>query len=133
MEDFTEIIQQENKIMASAELDDMEKLKQVFHLRKNELKKHFPQLYYCILAILDQQKVGAHHTNEDQIVAVVNKVNTSSGSCELLLPDGTIGYTAADLMNPWSITTHAVGSRVVVKHIKDDYYKIIAAESSRFN
>lgn len=43
-------------IMASAKLTDMEKLKQIFDIDKENLKKQFPELYYAILAVLDKEK-----------------------------------------------------------------------------
>ena len=43
-----------DKIMASAKLTDMEKLKQIFDIDKENLKKQFPELYYTILAVLDK-------------------------------------------------------------------------------
>ena len=46
-----------DKIMASAKLTDMEKLKQVFDIDKENLKKQFPELYYAILAVLDNEKI----------------------------------------------------------------------------
>lgn len=45
-----------DKIMASAKLTDMEKLKQIFDIDKENLKKQFPELYYAILAVLDKEK-----------------------------------------------------------------------------
>lgn len=37
-------------------LNDMQKLKYVFYLSKDNLKKHDPQLYYAILAVLHSAK-----------------------------------------------------------------------------
>lgn len=45
-----------DRIIASAKLSDMEKLKQIFDIDKAKLKKDFPQLYYAILAVLDKEK-----------------------------------------------------------------------------
>lgn len=45
-----------DKIMANAKLTDMEKLKQIFDIDKENLKKQFPELYYTILAVLDKEK-----------------------------------------------------------------------------
>ena len=45
-----------DKIMASAKLTDMEKMKQIFDIDKENLKKQFPELYYTILAVLDKEK-----------------------------------------------------------------------------
>lgn len=45
-----------DRIMANANMTDMEKLRQVFNIDKENLKKHFPQLYYAILAVLDKEK-----------------------------------------------------------------------------
>ena len=59
MENTTDIQEQENKIMSSANLNDMEKLSRVFQLRKAEIKEQFPQLFYCILGVLDSQKIGS--------------------------------------------------------------------------
>lgn len=46
----------ENTIMSSATMTDIEKLDKIFAIYKNEVKKKFPQLYYAILAILDNNK-----------------------------------------------------------------------------
>lgn len=45
-----------NQIMASAKLSDMEKLKLIFDMDKDRLKSQFPDLYYTILAVLDEHK-----------------------------------------------------------------------------
>ena len=45
-----------DKIIASAKLTDMEKMKQIFDIDKENLKKQFPELYYAILAVLDNEK-----------------------------------------------------------------------------
>lgn len=45
-----------DKIMANAKLTDMEKLEQIFDIDKENLKKQFPELYYTILAVLDNEK-----------------------------------------------------------------------------
>ena len=45
-----------DKIMASATMTDMEKLKQIFDIDKENLKRQFPELYYTILAVLDNDK-----------------------------------------------------------------------------
>ena len=45
-----------NSIMANGKLTDMEKLKQIFNIDKENLKKQYPQLYYAILAVLDKEK-----------------------------------------------------------------------------
>lgn len=44
------------KIMADAEMSDMEKLHDVFCVDKDRLKGSFPQLYYAILGVLDKEK-----------------------------------------------------------------------------
>ena len=43
-------------IMSDAKLSDMEKLRDIFSLDKEKLKKKFPQLYYAILGVLDKEK-----------------------------------------------------------------------------
>lgn len=43
-------------IMRNKNLTDMQKLQLVFDLGKTELKERDPQLYYAILAILDNYK-----------------------------------------------------------------------------
>lgn len=45
-----------DKIMASATMTDMEKLKKIFDIDKENLKKQFPELYYAILAVLYSEK-----------------------------------------------------------------------------
>lgn len=45
-----------DKIMTSATMTDMEKLKKIFDIDKENLKKQFPELYYAILAVLDNEK-----------------------------------------------------------------------------
>lgn len=45
-----------DKIMASIKKTDMEKLRLIFDIEKEELKKQFPQLYYAILAVVDKEK-----------------------------------------------------------------------------
>lgn len=45
-----------DKIMASATMTDMEKLQKIFDIDKENLKKQFPELYYTILAVLDNEK-----------------------------------------------------------------------------
>lgn len=44
-----------DKIMASIKKTDMEKLRLIFDIEKEELKKQFPQLYYAILAVVDKE------------------------------------------------------------------------------
>ena len=43
-------------IMSDSKMSDMDKLHDVCCIDKEELKKKFSQLYYAILAILDEQK-----------------------------------------------------------------------------
>ena len=35
-----------------------EKLQMIFDIDKEALKKQFPELYYCILAVLDEDKIS---------------------------------------------------------------------------
>lgn len=35
-----------------------EKLQMIFEIDKEKLKKEFPELYYCILEVLDENKVS---------------------------------------------------------------------------
>lgn len=39
-------------------LTNKEKLKMIFDIDKETLKKQFPELYYCILAVLDEDKIS---------------------------------------------------------------------------
>lgn len=39
-------------------LTNKEKLQAIFDIDKEALKKQFPELYYCILAILDEDKIS---------------------------------------------------------------------------
>ena len=43
-------------IMSDSKMSDMEKLRDIFSIDKEELKKKFPQIYYAILAVLDKEK-----------------------------------------------------------------------------
>ena len=44
-------------IMSDSKMSDMEKLRDIFSIDKEELKKKkFPQIYYAVLAILDKEK-----------------------------------------------------------------------------
>lgn len=40
-------------------LTNKEKLQAIFDIDKEALKKQFPELYYCILAVLDEDKISA--------------------------------------------------------------------------
>lgn len=44
--------------MARRDLSDLDKLILEFEYHKDEIRKHFPQLYYCMLAIKDMYKCG---------------------------------------------------------------------------
>ena len=39
-------------------LTNKEKLQSIFDIDKEALKKQFPELYYCILAVLDEDKIS---------------------------------------------------------------------------
>lgn len=39
-------------------LSNKERLQAIFDIDKEALKKQFPELYYCILAILDEYKIS---------------------------------------------------------------------------
>ena len=39
-------------------LSDMDKLMQIFELDKNNIKQHNPEIYYALLAIKDDIKLG---------------------------------------------------------------------------
>lgn len=39
-------------------LTNKEKLQMIFDIDKEALKKQFPELYYCILAVLDEDKIS---------------------------------------------------------------------------
>lgn len=43
-------------ILTSRKLTDMEKLRKVFDISKDSLKEYDSQLYYAILAVLDNEK-----------------------------------------------------------------------------
>lgn len=45
-----------NAVMCNPVITNMEKLNEIFSINKEEVKKHFPQLYYAILAVLDESK-----------------------------------------------------------------------------
>ena len=45
-------------IMKSGEFTNKQKLQAIFDIDKNELRKQFPELYYCILAVLDEDKIS---------------------------------------------------------------------------
>lgn len=44
--------------LKSDSLTNKEKLQVIFDIDKNELKKQFPELYYAILAVLDEDKLS---------------------------------------------------------------------------
>lgn len=44
------------EILANRKLSDMEKLRKVFDISKESLKQNDSQLYYAILAVLDNEK-----------------------------------------------------------------------------
>ena len=48
--------EKKQEILANSKLSDMEKLKKVFDLSKESLKENDSQLYYAILAVLDNEK-----------------------------------------------------------------------------
>lgn len=52
------IEQRKEEIMRNGTLSDMQKLKNVFDISKDQLKKNDPQLYYAILGVLDYTKRG---------------------------------------------------------------------------
>ena len=56
MSKFANMSDLESAIMADSNMSDMEKLARIFHNNKEEVKKHFPQLYYAILAVVDAEK-----------------------------------------------------------------------------
>lgn len=45
-----------SKILNDRDLSDMEKLRYIFDISKNELREHDVFLYYAILAVLDKDK-----------------------------------------------------------------------------
>lgn len=45
----------ENAIMCSPTMTDKEKLARIFDINKEDIKKQFPQLYYAVLAVLDDE------------------------------------------------------------------------------
>ena len=45
-------------ILKMESLSNKEKLQAIFDIDKEALKKQFPELYYCILAILDEDKIS---------------------------------------------------------------------------
>lgn len=46
------------KIMNMKSLSDKQRLQAIFDIDKEDLKKEFPELYYCILAVLDEDKIS---------------------------------------------------------------------------
>jgi len=50
------IREKKQNIMSDNKLTDMEKLSKVFDLSKDYLKEYDSQLYYAILAVLDNEK-----------------------------------------------------------------------------
>lgn len=46
-------------IMRMESLSNKERLQAIFDIDKESLKKQFPELYYCILAVLDEDKISA--------------------------------------------------------------------------
>lgn len=134
MENTTDIREQENNIMSSANLTDMEKLSGVFQLRKSEIKEQFPQLFYCILGVLNSQKIGAKKLPEADLSSEVRKAVVSKvsefGDVEVSFEDGSTGVLMRDMM---TLFTHRIGDVVMVKHIHSDYYRLIATESNRFS
>lgn len=46
----------EDAVMRDSKLTDLEKLMLVFGVHKESLRDSYPQLYYCILAVLDEAK-----------------------------------------------------------------------------
>lgn len=45
-------------ILKMESLSNKEKLQAIFDIDKEALKKQFPELYYCILAVLDEDKIS---------------------------------------------------------------------------
>lgn len=43
-------------MLANSKLSDMENLRKAFDVSKSSLKENDPQLYYAILAVLDNEK-----------------------------------------------------------------------------
>ena len=55
--------------LRSGNLTNKEKLQVIFDIDKGELKKQFPELYYAILAVLDEDKLsysGAYFEKENK-------------------------------------------------------------------
>lgn len=136
MKNTTDIREQENQIMASANLTDMEKLQRVFQLRKAEIKEQFPQLFYCILGVLDSQKIGSKKKlpeadpNPSLLSALVSEVpKFGEAEMKITFNDGSVGYVMGDTLTR---CTNKVGDKVVVQHIYGDYYRVNATESNRF-
>ena len=94
--------------MASKGLTDMEKLEQVFNIRKDDLKDFSPQLYYAILGVIDNKKTS----NANSIL-------------------GKIEQDAANLNDKISCLNDMISAELGTK---DEIYKTnlkIEAESSR--
>ena len=45
-------------IMKMESLSNKERLQSIFDIDKEALKQQFPELYYCILAVLDEDKIS---------------------------------------------------------------------------
>ena len=43
-------------LLSRANMTDMEKLREIFYVDSEKVKKQFPELYYAILAVLDKEK-----------------------------------------------------------------------------
>lgn len=50
------------EILASKKTDE-EKLELIFNNEKQNLKRDNPELYYCLLAIIDKWKISKHKEN----------------------------------------------------------------------
>ena len=48
--------EKKQSILANSKLTDMEKLSKIFDISKDSLKEYDSQLYYAILAVLDEEK-----------------------------------------------------------------------------
>lgn len=53
---ITDVEEFKQYVLANHKLNDMQKLKYIFDVSKEELKKSNPQLYYAILAVLHSAK-----------------------------------------------------------------------------
>lgn len=63
---FAGISDLEYAFMRDDTISDLDKLLMDFELHKDDVKKYFPQLYYCLLAVKDKHKTGYRLMKENK-------------------------------------------------------------------